>query len=278
MRGFIVASFALRTWSVSAWSCPDTLDAVFADMHDGDKKKVTISGSTLTIQPSGNDQHWKVHAELDRTACSAIVDFNVHGKPSPPPVNLLATLWRADAAAGQAKTTFEFTDPSGTLADKAAPLNQWVQVDASGSGASAAGGFECPQQAQGVFADMHDGDKKVVKIADGKMSITPSGSTQSWSVVANLNHASCSASVDFRVPGKPSPPPFALSATLWRLESSHQTKLSFEFTNPSGATPAATLNAWIDVSGAAAAQGDLASAVIVTEESAEEFSVITSYA
>merc|ERR1712060_768976 len=32
--------------------CPTSGGAVYADMHDGDRKEVIISGSTLTIKPS----------------------------------------------------------------------------------------------------------------------------------------------------------------------------------------------------------------------------------
>merc|ERR1719149_345021 len=122
-------------WSLAGLAlgaCP-TQDTkmVYADMHDGDKKEVTISGTSMTIKPSGNNQTWVVKANLDAKSCSAIIDFNVPGKPGPPPVNLTATLigsitgWPRNV---QQKTLFEFTDPSGTLASKDFPLNHWVQL------------------------------------------------------------------------------------------------------------------------------------------------------
>merc|ERR1712039_980659 len=103
-----------------------SLQAVYADMHDGDRKEVTISGTSITVRPSGNNQSWVVKSELDSTSCSASIDFNVPGKPSPPPVSLTATLWYTSLAATLAgKTEFEFTDPSGTLAPASSPLNHW---------------------------------------------------------------------------------------------------------------------------------------------------------
>jgi len=45
--------------------CPENLQATYADMHDGDKKEITISGTSLLIRPSGNNQTWEVKSELD---------------------------------------------------------------------------------------------------------------------------------------------------------------------------------------------------------------------
>merc|ERR1719351_50165 len=46
----------------------------------------------MTITPSGNSESWVVNAVFDPTWCNASVDFNVPGKPAPPPVNLTATV------------------------------------------------------------------------------------------------------------------------------------------------------------------------------------------
>merc|ERR1711971_205745 len=45
------------------------LKAIYADMHDGDKKEITISGASMTIKPSGNNQTWMVKAALDTKSC-----------------------------------------------------------------------------------------------------------------------------------------------------------------------------------------------------------------
>jgi len=113
------------------------LQVVYADMHDGDKKEVTISGVSVTVKPSGNNQTWVVKSELDATSCSASIDFKVPGKPSPPPVTLTATFWNtmsASTLAPEEKTEFEFTDPSGTLAPAGYPLNHWVEISRPASG------------------------------------------------------------------------------------------------------------------------------------------------
>lgn len=114
------------------------MSTIFADMHDGDKKAVTISGDNgaiysmqgrlMTIKPSGNSQKWTVNAKVYSSNCLANVDFNVPGKPNPPPVRLLATLFRSTSATGR-KTVLEFTDPTGKLAARRDfPLNVWVQI------------------------------------------------------------------------------------------------------------------------------------------------------
>ncbi|CAK9028189.1 Uncharacterized protein SCF082_LOCUS18241 [Durusdinium trenchii] len=98
----------------SASQCPQSFNAIFADMHDGDQKEVTVDGAALEIKPHGNNQTWRVTAALAES-CTALIDFNVPGKPNPPPVKLLMTLWWAAANSEKGaleKVTFEFSDPS----------------------------------------------------------------------------------------------------------------------------------------------------------------------
>lgn len=230
--------------------CPDDLRAVFADMHDGDKKQVSISGNSISIRPFGNNETWVVNAAFDSKSCSASVDFNVPGKPGPPPVNITLTLWYAVAAfekEEKQKATFEFTDPSGTLAAPGVPLNKWIELDQGRLVRHLAP--TCPQNLQAVFADMHDGDKKEVTISGSSMAIKPSGNSQSWRVNAVLDEELCRASVNFNVPGKLGPPPVNVTLTLWSLFSSAGRKTSFEFTDPSGtlALPDFPLNHWVQL-------------------------------
>ncbi|CAJ1402590.1 unnamed protein product [Effrenium voratum] len=230
-----------------ASECPQALDAVFSDMHDGDKKQVNIQGSALQIKPYGNDQKWVVTSTLQSENCSAMIDFNVPGKPGPPPVKLLMTFWRASANAaegGVQKASFEFTDPSGTLAAPSVPLNAWLQL-----GGQRATVPLCPASLKATFADMHDGDRKAITVAGSEMTITSTNSSQTWVIHAELDEH-CSASVNFNVPGKPGPPPVPLAARLWRLENGRGgSKSSFEFTDPSGtlAVPGFPLNSWIQL-------------------------------
>ena len=84
------------------------------------------------------DVPWRVSSQSGAMSCScsssaniasncvASVDFDVPGKPSPPPVALDATVWRLSSADGHSKVAFEFTDPSKTIAPATTPLNAWV--------------------------------------------------------------------------------------------------------------------------------------------------------
>jgi hypothetical protein len=98
------------------------------DMHDGDEKKVTLVGSTLTIVPHHNNQSWRVVSTVDDT-CRATVDFRVPGKPDPPPVTFTASIYVILGKGERvAKHAIEFSDPGGTLAPAGYPLNIWVAL------------------------------------------------------------------------------------------------------------------------------------------------------
>ena len=108
-----------------------------------------------------------------------------------------------------------------------------------------------------VVADMHDGDQKKVQMLTNPMSlrITPHGNNQTWSVLAPLNLVDCTATVDFRVPGKPGPPPCVLKASLQQLlqPSTNNTKVMVGFTDPSGTIqkdPTYPLNYWVELGAA----------------------------
>ena len=107
---------------------------IFRDIHDGDYKKATVSdGATvLTITPYNNQEQWVIKAGPFDENCATMVDFNVPGKPDPPPVKLLlkvASIDYDDVAKTVAPVAV-FTDPSGTLADPTLPLNVWYGVSA----------------------------------------------------------------------------------------------------------------------------------------------------
>lgn len=207
------------------------------------KKEIQISGESLIIKPSGNNQTWIVNTVLDSETCSATVNFNVPGKPGPPPVSLLATLSYSVSSEGK-KTELEFTDPSGTLATKDFPLNRWVELKAPSKNT-----VTCPKLLKHVYADMHDGDKKEIAIDGTALTIKPSGNNQTWVVSTVLDVESCSATVDFRVPGKPSPPPVSLKATLIYSVAAGAKKTMFGFTDPSEtlASSSFPLNRWVEI-------------------------------
>merc|ERR1711935_1052178 len=105
----------------------DTASAVFADMHDGDQKKIVREGMKITITPHGNDQTWSTSAHLCPMHCNASIDFNVPNKPSPPPINLTAVVSILQGPDG-AKAAVVFNDNTGKLAPASTPLNAWIQV------------------------------------------------------------------------------------------------------------------------------------------------------
>ena len=120
---------------------------------------------------------WAVNATMDPTNCSAILDFNVPGKPNPPPIQLTATVWifvqylRSGTAERYA---IEFTDPSGELASPSVPLNAWVQSE------NAVKKFDtgtppenCIEGSTVLFKDMHDGDSKQVTLSGNALTIAP---------------------------------------------------------------------------------------------------------
>ena len=103
-----------------------------------------------------------------------------------------------------------------------------------------------------AFADMHDGDIKVVTVEDDTMIIHPTQQGEHWTVKAEVDTDTCTAWVNFKVPGKPNPPPRTLMVTIWNMEKLHSgdSKLVFEFTDPSGTlAPSGTpLNHWVQLS------------------------------
>eukprot|EP00658_Telonema_sp_P-2_P012262 TRINITY_DN14674_c0_g1_i1.p1 TRINITY_DN14674_c0_g1~~TRINITY_DN14674_c0_g1_i1.p1 ORF type:complete len:198 (+),score=35.37 TRINITY_DN14674_c0_g1_i1:173-766(+) len=100
---------------------------VFADMHDGDQKKVSLSNGVITIVPHANNQTWTTSADFSPVHCTASIDFNVPDKPSPPPINLTATFSMLTAARS-AKAAVVFNDKTGKLAPASTPLNAWIQL------------------------------------------------------------------------------------------------------------------------------------------------------
>merc|ERR1711865_141397 len=129
-------------------------DFVVADMHDGDKKRITfgpdgtgvLAGTfPMTIRPHGNNQTWIVHVTMVmskgspfNTGVQGVVDFNVPGKPNPPPCNLTVALWTESTPynlgppAPGPKRALEFTDHTGVIShDPALPLNTWVEIPAA---------------------------------------------------------------------------------------------------------------------------------------------------
>jgi len=119
---------------------------IVADMHDGDQKSITMSKidqahAKMTIKPYANNQTWIVETilTLSEAAVVGVVDFQVPGKPGPPPCNLTVSLMYSPDPCmlhmfrkgmhGPQKRALEFTDHTGTISkDPKVPLNTWVEL------------------------------------------------------------------------------------------------------------------------------------------------------
>eukprot|EP00621_Florenciella_sp_RCC1693_P005832 CAMPEP_0182530858 /NCGR_PEP_ID=MMETSP1323-20130603/7005_1 /TAXON_ID=236787 /ORGANISM="Florenciella parvula, Strain RCC1693" /LENGTH=141 /DNA_ID=CAMNT_0024740247 /DNA_START=84 /DNA_END=509 /DNA_ORIENTATION=- len=127
-----VATAAAATASIQTESACPMVDGdtyVFADMHDGDQKQVAIEGDIMTITPYGNDETWTTSAHYCSKMCTASIDFNVEGKPSPPPCNLTATVYELTNPSATGMAAIGYTDPSGTITDDPTfPLNYWIMI------------------------------------------------------------------------------------------------------------------------------------------------------
>lgn len=246
---------------------------VFRDPHDGDMKVVTAHVFDFMIQPyDKSSEDWTVYGTFDLD-CVATVDFNVPGKPNPPPNNLTMALWVMGSNDDRLQRLgLEFTDPMA--ADPTEPVNLWVldhwpQFDSTVGSIvgpkvkdaldrvdATVGQNWCIIEKKAILGDMHDGDKKAVKISGSRekerMQITPYGSGESWSVTADLNdNNDCKASVDFNVPGKPNPPPVPLDARIWGMvciKETEKDKTAILFQDPSGTIdePSALVNVWVE--------------------------------
>eukprot|EP01079_Euglenida_sp_SAG-EU17-18_P008432 gene8432-1508_t len=233
----------------SGATCLGSSPVVLYDMHDGDMKqlsRMSARSMDFKITPYNNSETWSIQGTFDE-ACQASIDFNVPGKPSPPPIPLQATLWSlTSAAASGTQIGLEFTDPTGKLSPATKPLNFWFQGYAAGSGVRAE---LCLATNSGlVVNDMHDSDMKQLQVSSSnQLDIKPYGNNQTWEIHAQFNR-NCVANVDFNVPNKPNPPPVALDATIWMASSiAGEDKPVVVFNDPSGSLASKTvpLNSWL---------------------------------
>ena len=130
---------------------------------------------------------WVVSAKLDTKFCNASIDFDVPGKPDPPPVTLTATFWTEShymPTGTVKKNAIEFTDPSGTIGPRSVPLNTWVQLDKFATEQNPSGAPKnCLEGSPLVFKDEHDGDSKLVTLSGNQLAITSFQSSDWWSTL-----------------------------------------------------------------------------------------------
>jgi hypothetical protein len=240
-------------------SCLPAVPLTLQDIHDGDQKQIeSRAQDAFIIRSYPNTSQWEIHGKFDEN-CAAMIDFNVPGKPGPPPVPLKMTLWSVQSIAvpSAMKLGFEFTDPSATLAPKTQPLNFWISeilsVDTMPRNLPApvrhlqsSPCIRTPWGKPEVFDDMHDGDMKAITVKSDDLTIEPYGNSQSW-VIDSTFDKNCVALVNFDVPGKPNPPPTPLEAAVWSLASAAgMEKPGLFYTEPSENPPLGTpLNVWL---------------------------------
>jgi hypothetical protein len=98
--------------TVGAPSCGSIVNEVFADMHDGDQKNVTLTeAGLLTLSQAATAAQpiaWALTTLIDLTTCVAEVDFSKSKKPAHPPVPLNARVLQSTVGT----LLLEFTDPS----------------------------------------------------------------------------------------------------------------------------------------------------------------------
>lgn len=106
--------------------------------------------------------------------------------------------------------------------------------------------LSCGDLSETAFADMHDGDIKIVTLEGTKVTVEPAAEGEDWVVEAALDPTSCTAPINFNVPGKPNPPSEVLLLTIWHMQRIHENehKLTFEFKDSSGKLP---LNHWVQL-------------------------------
>jgi len=235
----VVVAFLLAACSVSAnvASCGNFFSE-FADMHDGDAKSVNLDWTSYLTISQAAPVAWHVTVPLNRSSCTAMVDFSKSNKPAHPPVPLRVAIKQTTVGT----RLIEFTDPSGTLnKDTDYPLNVWTtetELPAT---------EPCPVFTDTTFQDMHDGDVKFVSLnANGALHM---GQPGVWNLTTPLDLNSCKAEVDFSKSAKPAHPPGPLTVSIAVASGSDGRKsIIMTYTDPKSAHhPEYPLNIWEQV-------------------------------
>jgi len=257
---FVITCLFLRVKS----DCLPTIPLVLNDIHDGDQKEIkSITWDTFVVHPLPNRSDWEIQGKFDIN-CVSIIDFNVSGKPNPPPVPLKMAMWvmQCVAAPGYVRLGFEFTDPSETLAPRTQPINMWLSVSLSGPSSEKMLDFShstrkkkdrlqsqtclyTPRGQPEIFNDLKVSDKKGVIVDGNQMTIEPYDNAEKWSIESVFkDYPSCYAPVNFNVPGYPDPPSAPEMATVWGMASidgKDKDSLIYSQANPVGSP----LNVWL---------------------------------
>lgn len=200
--GFLAVFFIAP--HVSGEMCaPVVVSGIYNDMHDGDSKNVVLSGDhDILISSTNKTQTWKVEGMLHED-CGNTFNFDVPGKPNPPPKPIQGRFVAMHNLATSKLTSFgglwSFED------DKI--VNVWIHPKTGSEEDGRARSACVPDIINGVYDDMHDGDSKLVQMdASRSVTITSCDKSQKWVVKGQLKD-DCQNLFNFNVPGKPNPPP-----------------------------------------------------------------------
>lgn len=101
---------------------------IFYDIHDGDFKKIIFNGNNYRILPYKSKKKWIVNGKFDENYTS-MVNFNVKGKPNPPPINLQLRFGYIITNNNKKNLVALFFDPTGKISPKNIPLNIWYNIN-----------------------------------------------------------------------------------------------------------------------------------------------------
>ena len=101
---------------------------IFYDIHDGDYKKIIFTDNNFSILPFKSNKKWIVNGKLDIDYTS-MVNFNVKGKPNPPPISIQLRLVYILNNNNKKNLVAIFFDPTGKISPKNIPLNIWYNIN-----------------------------------------------------------------------------------------------------------------------------------------------------
>tara|TARA_B100001093_G_C26811405_1_gene1007737 strand:+ start:441 stop:863 length:423 start_codon:yes stop_codon:yes gene_type:complete len=105
----------------------DNKNYIFYDIHDSDYKKIIFKDNNYTILPFKSNQKWIVNGKLNSDFTS-MVNFNVKGKPNPPPIDIQLRLVNI-LDNNDKNLAAVFFDPTGKISPPNIPLNIWYNVN-----------------------------------------------------------------------------------------------------------------------------------------------------
>lgn len=101
---------------------------IFYDIHDSDYKKIIFKNNgNFTILPYKSNKKWLINSKL-KSNLTAMVNFNVKGKPNPPPISIELKLSYLVNLDNTKTLVAVFFDPTGKLSPPHIPLNIWYNI------------------------------------------------------------------------------------------------------------------------------------------------------